>query len=83
MCSSDLCRGFGGIGGILCYQLDIRSFDEFSDDGEVYGASEDDGEVCDDSEFEPINSFPMLVQGNGGKRTAPVQEIEETPKELN
>ncbi|XP_030967293.1 eukaryotic peptide chain release factor subunit 1-3-like [Quercus lobata] len=80
---SQFCRGFGGIGGILCYQLDIRSFDEFSDDGEVYDASEDDGEVCDDSEFEPINSFPMLVQGNGGKRTAPVQEIEETPKELH
>ncbi|KAL0009350.1 hypothetical protein SO802_010852 [Lithocarpus litseifolius] len=80
---SQFCRGFGGIGGILRYQLDIRSFDEFSDDGEVYDDSEDDCEVCDDSELEPINSFPMLVQENGGKRTAPVQEIEETPKELN
>ncbi|KAF3975383.1 hypothetical protein CMV_001368 [Castanea mollissima] len=70
---SQFCRGFGGIGGILRYQLDIRSFDEFSDDGEV----------CDDSELELINSFPMLMQENGAKRTSPVQEIEETPKELN
>ena len=37
---SQFCRGFGGIGGILRYQLDIRSFDEFSDDGEVYDDSE-------------------------------------------
>ncbi|KAK7858927.1 eukaryotic peptide chain release factor subunit 1-3 [Quercus suber] len=70
---SQFCRGFGGIGGILRYQLDIRSFDEFSDDGEVYDDSEDDGEVCDDSELESINSFPMLTQENGAKRTAPVQ----------
>uniref|UniRef100_A0A7N2L7Y8 eRF1/Pelota-like N-terminal domain-containing protein n=2 Tax=Quercus lobata TaxID=97700 RepID=A0A7N2L7Y8_QUELO len=80
---SQFCRGFGGIGGILRYQLDIRSFDEFSDDGEVYDDSEDDGELCDDSELESINSFPMLTQENGAKRTAPVQEIEETPKEIN
>ncbi|XP_028122904.1 eukaryotic peptide chain release factor subunit 1-2-like [Camellia sinensis] len=33
---SQFCRGFGGIRGILRYQLDIRSFDELSDDGEVY-----------------------------------------------
>ncbi|XVE56941.1 hypothetical protein DITRI_Ditri04bG0051300 [Diplodiscus trichospermus] len=37
---SQFYRGFGGIGGILRYQLDMRSFDEFSDDGEVYGDSE-------------------------------------------
>ncbi|KAK8267977.1 hypothetical protein V6Z11_D11G036900 [Gossypium hirsutum] len=37
---SQFCRGFGGIGGILRYQLDMRSFDEFSDDGEVYDDSE-------------------------------------------
>nr|POF26591.1 eukaryotic peptide chain release factor subunit 1-3 [Quercus suber] len=80
---SQFCRGFGGIGGILRYQLNIRSFDEFSDDGEVYDDSEDDGEVCDDSELESINSFPMLTQENGAKRTAPVQQIEETPKELD
>ncbi|KAG6576095.1 Eukaryotic peptide chain release factor subunit 1-3, partial [Cucurbita argyrosperma subsp. sororia] len=36
---SQFCRGFGGIGGILRYQLDIRSFDELSD-GEEYGDSE-------------------------------------------
>ncbi|WRX10080.1 eRF1 domain 1/Pelota-like - like 1 [Theobroma cacao] len=29
---SQFCRGFGGIGGILRYQLDMRSFDELSDD---------------------------------------------------
>ncbi|KAM1018293.1 hypothetical protein ACFX2C_039935 [Malus domestica] len=29
---SQFCRGFGGIGGLLRYQLDIRSFDEFGDD---------------------------------------------------
>ena len=80
---SQFCRGFGGMGGILRYQLDIRSFDEFSDDGEVYDDSEDDGEVRDDSELESINSFPMLTQENGAKRTAPVQQIKETPKELN
>ncbi|GJT73627.1 ribonuclease H-like domain-containing protein, partial [Tanacetum coccineum] len=32
---SQFCRGFGGIGGILSYQLEIRSFDELSDD-ELY-----------------------------------------------
>lgn len=36
---SQFCRGFGGIGGILRYQLDIRSFDELSDD-ELYADSE-------------------------------------------
>ncbi|KAK2374157.1 eukaryotic peptide chain release factor subunit 1-3 [Trifolium repens] len=30
---SQFCRGFGGIGGILRYQLDMRTFDDFSDDG--------------------------------------------------
>ncbi|GFY85795.1 eukaryotic release factor 1-2 [Actinidia rufa] len=33
---SQFCRGFGGIGGILRYQLDMRALDEFSDDGEDY-----------------------------------------------
>ncbi|KAK9152968.1 hypothetical protein Sjap_000448 [Stephania japonica] len=33
---SQFCRGFGGIGGMLRYQLDIRAFDELSDDGEIY-----------------------------------------------
>lgn len=37
---SQFCRGFGGIGGILRYQLDMRSFDEVSDDGEVYEDSD-------------------------------------------
>ncbi|KAG6727746.1 hypothetical protein I3842_02G139600 [Carya illinoinensis] len=37
---SQFCRGFGGIGGILRYQLDMRSFDELSDDGEVYEDSD-------------------------------------------
>lgn len=37
---SQFCRGFGGIGGILRYQLDMRSFDDFSDDGGVYDDSE-------------------------------------------
>ncbi|KAL5972717.1 eukaryotic peptide chain release factor subunit [Asimina triloba] len=32
---SQFCRGFGGIGGILRYQLDMRTFDELSDEGEV------------------------------------------------
>ncbi|GJW38005.1 eukaryotic peptide chain release factor subunit 1-3 [Tanacetum coccineum] len=32
---SQFCRGFGGIGGILRYQLDIRSFEDLSDDGEI------------------------------------------------
>ncbi|KAE8681350.1 Eukaryotic peptide chain release factor subunit 1 [Hibiscus syriacus] len=36
---SQFCRGFGGIGGILRYQLDMRSFDELSD-AEVYDDSE-------------------------------------------
>jgi peptide chain release factor subunit 1 len=36
---SQFCRGFGGIGGILRYQLDMRSFDELSDE-EVYDDSE-------------------------------------------
>ncbi|KAK1371795.1 Peptide chain release factor subunit 1 [Heracleum sosnowskyi] len=29
---SQFCRGFGGIGGILRYQLDMRTFDEYSDE---------------------------------------------------
>ncbi|KAH9546007.1 hypothetical protein CY35_12G074100 [Sphagnum magellanicum] len=33
---SQFCRGFGGIGGILRYQLDMRTFDELSDDDGVY-----------------------------------------------
>ncbi|KAL4638826.1 hypothetical protein ACB092_03G174800 [Castanea dentata] len=53
---SQFCRGFGGIGGILRYQLDIRSFDEFSDNGEVYDDSEDDGE------------FPNADAGEWGKK---------------
>ncbi|CAN1241565.1 Eukaryotic peptide chain release factor subunit 1-3 [Linum perenne] len=37
---SQFCRGFGGVGGILRYQLDMRTFDELSDDGEVYEDSD-------------------------------------------
>ncbi|KAL6574246.1 Ethylene-responsive transcription factor 13 [Orobanche hederae] len=37
---SQFCRAFGGIGGILRYQLDVRAFDELSDDEEVYEDSE-------------------------------------------
>ncbi|KAL2503510.1 Eukaryotic peptide chain release factor subunit 1-3 [Abeliophyllum distichum] len=37
---SQFCRGFGGIGGILRYQVDVRAFDELSDDGEIYDDSE-------------------------------------------
>ncbi|XP_027358394.1 eukaryotic peptide chain release factor subunit 1-3-like isoform X1 [Abrus precatorius] len=37
---SQFCKGFDGIGGILRYQLDMRSFDEFSDDEEVNDDSE-------------------------------------------
>ncbi|XP_028094676.1 eukaryotic peptide chain release factor subunit 1-2-like [Camellia sinensis] len=37
---SQFCRGFGGIGGIVRYQLDIRSFDQLSNDGEVYEDSD-------------------------------------------
>ncbi|KAL0369218.1 UNVERIFIED_CONTAM: Eukaryotic peptide chain release factor subunit-3 [Sesamum calycinum] len=37
---SQFCRGFGGIGGILRYQLDVRAFDDLSDDGEVFEDSE-------------------------------------------
>ncbi|EFJ25390.1 hypothetical protein SELMODRAFT_442186 [Selaginella moellendorffii] len=37
---SQFCRGFGGIGGILRYQLDMRTFDEISDDEGVYDDSD-------------------------------------------
>lgn len=37
---SQFCRGFGGIGGILRYQLDIRSLDELSDEGDIYEDSD-------------------------------------------
>ena len=37
---SQFCRGFGGIGGILRYQLDMRTFDEASDDDGVYEDSD-------------------------------------------
>jgi peptide chain release factor subunit 1 len=36
---SQFCRGFGGIGGMLRYQLDMRTFDELSDT-EVYEDSD-------------------------------------------
>ncbi|CAI5988232.1 unnamed protein product [Closterium sp. NIES-65] len=38
---SQFCRGFGGIGGILRYQLDMRTFDEASDDDAVYDDDSD------------------------------------------
>ncbi|KAK4356295.1 hypothetical protein RND71_025266 [Anisodus tanguticus] len=34
------CRGFGGIGAILRYKLDVRDFDDLFDDDEVYEDSE-------------------------------------------
>lgn len=37
---SQFCRGFGGIGGILRYQLDMRTLDEYESDGDVYDESE-------------------------------------------
>jgi peptide chain release factor subunit 1 len=37
---SQFCRGFGGIGGMLRYQLDIRSFDDLDDDEGVYEDSD-------------------------------------------
>ncbi|KAF3626179.1 hypothetical protein FXO37_30469 [Capsicum annuum] len=37
---SQFFRSFGGIGGLLRYQLDVRAFDELSDDGEVFEDSE-------------------------------------------
>lgn len=37
---SQFCRGFGGIGGILRYQLDLRTFDELSDEEDVHEESE-------------------------------------------
>ncbi|VFQ95176.1 unnamed protein product [Cuscuta campestris] len=37
---SQFCRGFGGIGGILRYQLDLRVFDELADDGGIYEDSD-------------------------------------------
>ncbi|CAN8293873.1 unnamed protein product [Cochlearia groenlandica] len=36
---SQFCRGFGGIGGMLRYQLDMRTFDDLSD-GELYEDSD-------------------------------------------
>ncbi|PIA46059.1 hypothetical protein AQUCO_01600379v1 [Aquilegia coerulea] len=43
---SQFCRGFGGIGGILHYQLDMRSFDDLSDD-DVYEDSDEDNDDSD------------------------------------
>ncbi|PHU11098.1 Eukaryotic peptide chain release factor subunit 1-3 [Capsicum chinense] len=43
---SQFCRGFGGIGAILRYKLDVRDFDE----EEVYEDSDDVDEVHEDSE---------------------------------
>jgi peptide chain release factor subunit 1 len=42
---SQFCRGFGGIGGMLRYKLDIRSFDELSDDDDIDDDDNDDGVV--------------------------------------
>lgn len=36
---SQFCKGLGGIGGVLRYPLDIRSYDDMSDS--------DDEEICD------------------------------------
>ncbi|EYU45188.1 hypothetical protein MIMGU_mgv1a024721mg [Erythranthe guttata] len=41
---SQFCKGFGGIGGILRYQVDIRSFDESDDD------DDDGGDFFEDSD---------------------------------
>lgn len=38
---SQFCRGFGGIGGILRYQVDMRNFDEASDDEAVYNSEDE------------------------------------------
>ncbi|KAJ4840431.1 Ethylene-responsive transcription factor 13 [Turnera subulata] len=37
---SQFCRGFGGVGGILRYRVDLASFDVDSDDGGVYDDSD-------------------------------------------
>ena len=37
---SQFCRGFGGIGGILRYQLDMRDFDELSDNDQLFDDDE-------------------------------------------
>ncbi|KAL7117344.1 hypothetical protein ACP275_03G066400 [Erythranthe tilingii] len=45
---SQFCKGFGGIGGILRYQVDIRSFDgpdDNDDDGEDFFEDSDSDEV--------------------------------------
>lgn len=40
---SQFCRGFGGIGGILRYQVDLRQFEADSDvdGGSLYGSEDD------------------------------------------
>ncbi|CAN6485926.1 unnamed protein product [Victoria cruziana] len=38
---SQFCRGFGGIGGLLRYQLDLSSFDGLSDDEEALDNEDD------------------------------------------
>ncbi|KAL1200950.1 Eukaryotic peptide chain release factor subunit 1-1 [Cardamine amara subsp. amara] len=45
------CKGYGGIGGVLRYELDLSAFD--SDNGEVYDNDDDDndGEVYDADDF--------------------------------
>jgi len=38
---SQFCRGFGGIGGLLRYQVDLRQFEAPSDEESFYGSDDD------------------------------------------
>lgn len=44
---SRFCRSFGGIGGILRYELDVRAFDEPSDDSDDSDSENSEGEDSD------------------------------------
>ncbi|KAF5199891.1 Eukaryotic peptide chain release factor subunit 1-1 [Thalictrum thalictroides] len=55
---SRFCNGYGGIGGVLRYQLNMRVFDDQPDEG-----SEDSDEAYEDSDYQPsINDCSELVQ---------------------
>ena len=38
---SQFCRGFGGIGGILRYQVDVSQFEEIEEDDEAVWSDDD------------------------------------------
>nr|KAJ0222782.1 hypothetical protein LSAT_V11C200059560 [Lactuca sativa] len=67
----NFCKGLGGIGGILRYQIDIHPFDELSD----YDGENNDIEISDDEE-----SYETENHGNLSRTEVDVDETAKNTK---